>query len=128
MVLEYLYIRVDYAHLLRLLRIGPIGTAFGHLTALETLGVSVLIDNGDINDIQNHLNSGLPVIVFLDTAELAYWKYEQTDHAAVVIGIDELDVMLNDPEFQKAPQTCSIGEFELAWLEKDNTFAIISLA
>jgi ABC-type bacteriocin/lantibiotic exporter with double-glycine peptidase domain len=114
MVLEYLYIRVEYARLLRLLHVGPIGTAFSNLTALEVLGVVVAVKNGNVSDIRQYLNSGLPVIVFLDTAALAYWNYEQTDHAAVVIGINESEVLLNDPEFSNAPQTCSIGEFELA--------------
>jgi ABC-type bacteriocin/lantibiotic exporter with double-glycine peptidase domain len=128
MVLEYLHIHVGYARLLRLLRVGPIGTAFGNLAGLTTLGVSVLVDNGTITDIRRFLESGLPVIVFLDTGELAYWNYEHTDHAAVVISMDEENIKLNDPEFQEAPQTCSIGEFELAWLEKDNLFAVIMLA
>lgn len=127
MVLEYLHIRADYTRLLRLLRIGPIGTAFGNLAELRKLGVVVLIDNGTSADIKRFLVSGLPVIVFLDTVELAYWKYEHTDHAVVVIGVDEQNVRLNDPEFREAPQVCSIGEFELAWLEKDNLFAVIML-
>ncbi|MBI3960212.1 MAG: C39 family peptidase [Chloroflexi bacterium] len=129
MVLDYLRIRVEYTRLLRLLRIGPIGAAFGNLTALETLGVSVLVDEGrSVDDITNHLLSGLPVVVFLDTAELVYWNYEHTDHATVVIGIENGQVILNDPEFSNAPQYCSVGEFELAWMEKDNLFAVISLA
>lgn len=127
MVLEYLHIRVEYKRLLRLLRVGPIGTAFGNLAELHRLGVSVLIDNGTSADVRQFLASGLPVIVFLDTAELAYWEYEHTDHAVVVIGMDEETVRLNDPEFREAPQVCSIGEFELAWLEKDNLFAVIFL-
>ena len=127
MVLEYLHIRVDYKRLIRLLRVGPIGTAFGNLAELRRLGVTVLIESGTSADVRRFLASGLPVIVFLDTAELAYWKYEHTDHAAVVIGIDEQNVRLNDPEFREAPQVCSIGEFKLAWLEKDNLFAVIML-
>jgi len=127
MVLEYLNIRADYTRLLRLLRVGPIGTAFGNLIELRKLGVVVLIQNGTNADIKRFLVSGLPVIVFLDTAELAYWKYEHTDHAAVVIGMDEQKVQLNDPEFREAPQVCSMGEFELAWLEKDNLLAVIML-
>lgn len=127
MVLGYLHIPVDYTRLLRLLRVGPIGTSFGNLAELGRLGIAVLIDNGTSADLRQFLASGLPVIVFLDTAELAYWRYEHTDHAAVVIGMDEQNVSINDPEFREAPQVCSIGEFELAWLEKDNLFAVITL-
>lgn len=128
MVLDYLHIPVEYTRLVRLLRITAIGTSFSNLAALTALGVSVVIDEGKaIDDILRYLQVGLPVIAFLDTAELAYWEYEHTDHAVLVIGVENEQILLNDPEFSTAPQRCSVDEFELAWMEKDYLFAVIAL-
>lgn len=128
MVLDYLHIPVEYTRLMRILGVTPIGASFSNLAALASLGVSVVIDDGKaVDDIVQHLQVGLPVIVFLDTAELAYWEYEHTDHAVLVVGVENDQLLLNDPEFSTAPQRCSVGEFELAWMEKDNLFAVIAL-
>jgi uncharacterized protein YvpB len=65
-------------------------------------------------------------IAFLNTLHLSYWN-EATSHAAIVVGIDEQHVYLNDPFFDTAPQRVSRLEFELAWDDMDNTYAIITL-
>jgi predicted double-glycine peptidase len=83
---------------------------------------------GKLEDLHTHLESGLPPIVYVDTGELrSYWA-ESTNHAVVVIGIEDDRVYLNDPDFETAPQTVSIAEFILAWLEQDYLYAVIGLA
>lgn len=52
MVLEYLHIHVGYARLLLLLRVGSIGTAFGNLVGLTTLGVSYSSSTGTTTHIR----------------------------------------------------------------------------
>jgi uncharacterized protein YvpB len=63
--------------------------------------------------------------VFVDTALLSYWQ-ETTQHAVVIVAIDEQYIYLYDPFFSSAPQTITHLEFELAWDEMDNTFACIA--
>ena len=128
MILDYLHVRVKYSQLLSLLRIQAFGTSFNSLQNLEALGLSVHIGEGDIEQLREHLESGLPSVVFVDTGQLtSYWN-EQTNHAVVVVGMEENQIYLNDPEFDSAPQLISMDEFLLAWEEKDYLYAVIGLA
>jgi ABC-type bacteriocin/lantibiotic exporter with double-glycine peptidase domain len=67
MVLDYVQVPVSYERLLRLLRIGPAGAPFRNLRYLEALGLSVLIERGEIATLQSHLERGLPPLAFVDT-------------------------------------------------------------
>ncbi len=130
MVLTYLQTKVSYQRLLRLLKVQTFGSVFHHLKNLEVLGVSVLIDEGDIDTLKHCLSLGLPVIVFVDTGELQSYWVDQTNHAVLVVGLDEAAnasgvIYLNDPEFLEAPKHVPLAEFELAWLEKDYLYAVI---
>lgn len=127
MVLNYLHVPMAYQQLLRLLRVDAIGTPFRNLRHLESLGLSVFIGEGNLSTLREHLESGLPSIVAVDTAQLPYWQ-EATDHAIVVVGIDERQIYVNDPDIPTVPQPISLAEFELAWLEKDYLCAVIRLA
>jgi hypothetical protein len=89
MVLEYLRIPIDYSRLLRLLQVKNIGAPFRNLHNLQSLGVTVHLQEGNMEVLQEHLVAGLPIIVFVDTGFLtSYWR-EQTDHAVLVVGSDE---------------------------------------
>ena len=48
-----------------------------------------------------------------------------TNHALVLVGLNEEYVFVNDPVFPDAPISVSVGEFDLAWLNGDNTCAIL---
>lgn len=75
--------------------------------------------------LQALLSQGLPLIVFVRTGELPYWSY-QTDHAVVVVGYDEDHVYANDPDRSDAPIAVPVGDFELAWLERDYAYALVA--
>jgi len=127
MLLDFLGVSVRYGRLLRLLDTRSHGTVFSYIRRLETLGVSVQVAEGDIEALRTHLANGLPIIAFVDTAQLtSYWTVT-TQHAVVVIGIDATHVYLNDPMFPQAPQTIIIDEFALAWLEQEYLYALIQL-
>ncbi|MCA9998306.1 MAG: peptidase C39 family protein [Anaerolineales bacterium] len=126
MVLAYWQHPISYARLINLLRIGYAGAPFSNLRYLESLGVSVTIGQGELATLRHYLNQGIPPIVFVATKELAYWK-EATNHAVVVIGIGDEFVEVNDPAFDDAPITIPIAEFDLAWLEMNEFFAILSV-
>ena len=126
MVLDYLHIQVDYRRLLRILRIRAYGAAFSNLHYLQALGLRVEVHQGTFIALQGLLAQGLPIIVAVDTSQLSYWS-EETDHAVVVVGMDHDTVYVHDPDLSDGPQPIPMPEFELAWLEHDYRYAVISL-
>lgn len=76
--------------------------------------------------LRKHLQSGQPCIAFVKTGELPYWK-RNIDHAIVVVGIDDTHIYLNDPDLPTAPTRVSIGDFDLAWLERDEMYAVLTV-
>lgn len=75
MVLDYLHIPFSYDRLMRLLRIQPFGTSFHNLHHIESLGLSVVITQGNMDALRVNLEEGLPAIAFVDTGALtSYWE------------------------------------------------------
>lgn len=127
MVLHYLQIPISYNKLTQLLKVDAIGAPFRNLNNLQSLGLSILIEEASLQSLIGYLEVGLPLIVVVDTNQLSYW-HEATNHAVVVVGIENETIYLNDPDLNVAPQMVSLAEFELAWLEKDYLMAVIQLA
>lgn len=123
MVLMYLGRSVRYGRLLRLLGTQDHGTPFSNLRHLDQLGVRVTIASGNFEQLAYHLSHNRPCIATVQTADLPHWA-RQTDHAVVVVGIDSQYIYLNDPAFEIAPIIVPRGEFDLAWLAKDEDFAV----
>lgn len=122
MVLNYLGISVTYDRLLRLLKANWFGIPSFRVQELEKLGITVIYKQGDLTELYEHLSNGRPCIAFVRTAELPYWS-QATDHAVVVVGLDDTAVYLNDAEFDSYPVKVSHGDFDLAWLERDEYYA-----
>ena len=123
MALNHMGVSVDYNRLVKLLRlIDGVGTASFHVRELEKLGVSVIYKRGTLEELRDHLKQNRPCIAFVKTAELPYWS-ETTDHAVVVVGLDDDYAYLNDPAFDYAPIKVSRGDFGLAWLERDEVYS-----
>lgn len=59
------------------------------------------------------------------TDELPYWNYA-TDHAVVVVGFIENHVYVNDPAFAAAPIAVPLAAFELAWMNFDYRYAVLT--
>ena len=102
----------------------PNGTPVRNLTELTHLGFDVTFVTTDIAELGVYLASGLPPIALLDTASLPYWS-ESCDHVAVVVGVDDSWVYLDDPYFDSAPQQVSHSDFLLAWSPYAFTVAIV---
>jgi len=127
MVLDYLHVPYTYPQLLRLLQIQVFGTWFRNIQFLQSLGLTISIGYGDIETLEMYLTVGLPIIVYVDTGFLtSYWS-ESTNHAVLVIGIDDESIYLNDPFFQAAPQVISLNEFLPAWIEQKQLYAVVGL-
>lgn len=130
MVLTHLGIPTEYARLAKLLRAGQSFTPIGHLHDLKKLGLFVDIgDQGEVSMFAPYLSLGLPVIVGVKTWGWRHWNEVVTDHAVVIVGIDQEHevIYLNDPFFTQAPIEMTLLEFEIGWEEKDRQYGIIAL-
>ena len=130
MVLHYLGLQIGYPRLAKLLRAQPSFTPFSNLRFLETLGLSITLGHGERATFAPYLESGLPVLVSVKTIDWKHWGDEITEHAVVVVGIDESNrvIYLHDPFFPEAPIELSLIAFEIGWEEKERHYAVIGLA
>jgi ABC-type bacteriocin/lantibiotic exporter with double-glycine peptidase domain len=126
MVLRYLKTPAEYRQLVRVFGISDIGAPFSRLARLNFLGVQVTLASGTLLRLHEHLVGGQPAIVSLETRELPYWRGVTSPHAAVVCGIDQAHVQVLDPGFSTGPFRVTHGDFELAWLERDEQYAVMS--
>lgn len=127
MVLRYLRVPADYKQIVRHLGITDIGAPFSRLQRLETLGVRVTLARGALVRLHQHLVSGQPCIVAVETRELPYWRGVASPHAVVVCGMDQDNVELLDPGFVTGWFRVTHGDFDLAWLERDEEFATVTV-
>jgi ABC-type bacteriocin/lantibiotic exporter with double-glycine peptidase domain len=126
MVLGYFGVTVAYRRLLKLLQIEPdLGTPAYNIRRLEQIGFTVGYQQGVLAELHDHLTNNHPCIAMVNTQELPYWS-EAVQHAVVVVGLDANDIYLNDPAFSNSPFQVSHGDFELAWLEQDEFYAVVS--
>ena len=131
MVLAHLGREASYAKVLRLLKIKPHGAPSRNVLLLEndpSLGINVTYSTTDMAGLDSLLRQGMPVIAFVSTHDLPYWTYA-TDHAVVVAGVDDMQIYLFDPDrnAEESPVVVTRGDFELAWLERDYAFAVLTL-
>ncbi len=126
MILAYLNKPVPYDQLLVLLNIQWFGAPFNNILNLEEAGVHVLCQQGSLDDLEKHLADGEPVITAVFTGELSYTD-EATNHAVVVVGIDGHYVYINDSAITQTPIPVPKGEFDLAWLDRNEWYAVIKL-
>jgi uncharacterized protein YvpB len=128
MVLDYFDHPIAYSRLISLLGAHDFGTPAENIVRLEDLdiGVKVSLPHTDVHGLHRHLDADRPVIAFVNTGDLPYWS-EATDHAVVVVGMDDDVFYVNDPYFDQAPQHISRIHFELAWLRFDNLCAVIAV-
>ncbi len=124
MVLDYMEVPFAYERLLKLLRVQWFGAFGSGLRALEQLGVEVIYKQGTLTELREHLLNNRPPIALVETGELPYWN-QSTLHAVVVSGMDEGHVYLNDPGFPESPVQVSLGDFGLAWFERDEFYAAL---
>lgn len=123
-VLRYIGVTADYDELLSLLQIGEFGASYRNLQYLEELGVQVLLERGEVQNLRDWLARDVPPIVFLNTGELWYWN-EATGHAVVVVGIEGNEIYVNDPAFADAPKKILVDEFVLAWMDMRQFYGVI---
>jgi hypothetical protein len=127
MLLARFGISVSQQELNQLFELTPLGVPLSRLTRLERYGFQIAIHrDGDWDALRQAIDQDIPSIVFVRTQELSYWT-QDTQHALLVSGYDDPDVLLHDPYFPEAPQRVLADEFMLAWDEFDNVYAHIIL-
>lgn len=126
MTLTYIGVKVQDQQLLRLLRVSDSGASFYNLQHLQTVGVTVQIQDGYMELVDQCIQNNQPVIVSVDTIDLPHWHQTSTLHALVVVGSDPNTIFVNDPALKTAPQAVERVRFELAWLRRDYVYATIS--
>jgi ABC-type bacteriocin/lantibiotic exporter with double-glycine peptidase domain len=124
MVLAYHGRAISEAEVRQLLDTRPHGTKARNLTVVASLRFDVLLGAGNLAQLRDLLAAGLPSIAFVDTGPLDYWTLECA-HVAVVVGIDDTFVYLNDPFFDTAPQQTSVTNFLQAWALNEHLTVIV---
>ncbi|MEM7134448.1 MAG: C39 family peptidase [Chloroflexota bacterium] len=127
MVCEYNGVSIRYNRIVRTLEtIMHAGTAFYNIEQLTKLNIQVYYQkNGSLENLYEFLQGGWPCIVGVETYNLPHWQKVNTPHAVVVIGMAPQHIYLNDPAFPQSIFNTSLGEFDLAWFEKDEEFAVL---
>jgi ABC-type bacteriocin/lantibiotic exporter with double-glycine peptidase domain len=124
LVLAYLGRAESYEQLTRLLGTRWFGTPLENILRLDQLGLKVTLKESSLEEISRHLQNNRPVIAFVNTVNLPYWRTD-TDHVVVVIGMDDEFIYVNDPYFAEAPQRIPSSLFELSMMQFDFRCAII---
>lgn len=124
MVLTYQDRAVRYRQLLKLLGTKEFGTPFSNLRNLERLGVTVHVETGSLEFLYAFLCDNVPIIASVQTSEFPHWN-EASDHAVVVVGMNDSYLFINDPAFDTAPILVPHGDFDLAWLAQEELCGII---
>ncbi|MEZ4663222.1 MAG: C39 family peptidase [Caldilineaceae bacterium] len=128
MVLDYLGIHKNDRWLRRRLADGEV-TPFPNIVRLtRALGlVTVTAKWGQPATFAPYIESGLPVIVAVDTDYADLWPYVP-NHAVVIVGFDDDVVYVNDPQLDEPLFAVDIDTFMLAWSHRDYQYAVIQLA
>jgi ABC-type bacteriocin/lantibiotic exporter with double-glycine peptidase domain len=124
MALQHIGISQSQAHLNRLFGLMPEGTPSSRVQRLGAFGVDVVYASGDEIVLREAVDRGIPPIIFVDTGDLPYWAI-RLRHAVLMVGYNEKNVYLNDPDQATAPVTASWGDLMLAWSEFDYKYALI---
>jgi len=127
MVLAYLGEEHSQAELVRKLGTrSHIGTPHRNINRLRSATIDVrYAAEGTVETLHAYLAQRLPVIVFVQTAELPYWNGRTSRHALVIVGETETVVWLLDPAMPSDPISVMWGDFLLAWEEMDATYAML---
>jgi hypothetical protein len=126
MVLAYLGIEWEQADLGKQLQMIPgAGTPGNRVRLLASDTLEVFYGQGELADLQIALSQDIAPIVMVYTGQLTYWD-QATAHAVILLGIEQDTVFVNDPGMSEAPLRVSLDDFELAWDEMANLYALLS--
>ena len=102
------------------------GVPASNITRLKSSSIEVIYaTEAVLSDVADWLDQKIPVIAFVQTAQLDYWQKHPAQHAVLIVAIDNDSVYLLDPARNADIVTVSIGEFLLAWDDMEFSYAVI---
>jgi predicted double-glycine peptidase len=112
-ILDYFKENKDIDFLIKEIKCDETGTLhFGFTETLRKLGYEYFEKkDSKIEDIENFLKKGLPIIVD--------YQDHEGGHFSVIIGMDEKRFMLSDPALDEKSKWINKQEFEEKWWEED---------
>jgi len=130
MILNYLGLDRSQTELARLMGTHPqAGTPYSHITRLRSSEINVAYQKATgLDDLSQWLNRRLPVIAFVQMRELPHWQGHWSQHAVVVVGLDQIAVHVLDPATPAQVIAVPVNDFVLAWEEMDWAYAVIAKA
>ncbi len=108
-----------------------VGAPYSAVKRLIALGVNVVYARqGHLPILRDALNHNLPIILFIRAGEWAYWQGHKSQHAIVLVGLDDSaqTAYVLGPAMPPAPLGVPLDELMLAWDETDNAYAVLRLA
>jgi ABC-type bacteriocin/lantibiotic exporter with double-glycine peptidase domain len=102
----------------------PSGTPARNVLRVASLGFDVELAPSSMALLAASLAAGTPPVVFFETAPLDYWQVDCA-HVAVLVGLEDATVCLNDPYFDAAPQRTSLASFQQAWAATGHLAAVV---
>lgn len=102
MVLAYWGQVVTEAAIAKHLQTKRFGTPISNVKRLEQWRYQVKFGSLTFEQLRFELGAKRPIIVRVWTVMLNYWQTD-TSHVAVVVGINDRQVYLNDPAFEQHP-------------------------
>jgi ABC-type bacteriocin/lantibiotic exporter with double-glycine peptidase domain len=124
MVSTYWGIPVRQVDVARWLGTSDIGTPSSRTQRLTNQKYSVIYGEGSLAILSGWLEQDAPLILFVRTGDLPYWKID-TAHALIVAGLDTEQATLIDPAVDAAYCVVPLGDLLLAWSHFDYTFAVV---
>ncbi len=129
MILAYWRHFVSEAKSAQLLGTTRSGTPISKIVRLRRWNYRVDFGSITQNELQSSIDQGTPIIAQVWPVMLTYWASNaHGSHVVVVTGYDERFVYLNDPALSQADQPLLWDAFLAAWVEFDETTAIVTLA
>lgn len=128
MALGYLGVTQSQTELAHILGADPeFGTPGPRLTRLNSSELEVIYAEGEMDAVGNWLAQGLPVLLFVQTEQLDYWQSWRSQHAVMVVALDESSATLLDPAFPASENPKQVARLELQiasdWMS--NRYAVI---
>ncbi|HEY86212.1 MAG TPA: C39 family peptidase [Chloroflexi bacterium] len=118
MVLQYLNRDINEADLAVQLGATAMGTSGSRLLRLQSRTLDVFFGPFTLPLLYDTLDAGVPVIILVSTVFLDY-RQDDFAHAVVVVGYTEQHILVNDPDFDNAPQQVTPTGLLAAWGEFD---------
>lgn len=95
--------------------ISNVGAFGGNVAKLRLRNLRAEYLQGSFELLHQWLAQGLPLIAFVQAAQLPYWHRVEAQHAVVVVGMGEGFAYVLDPAQDAEVKQVPLDDFALAW-------------